>query len=430
LLVDRRLETANNESDSAVSNHLPHVPCTPNNLDNYLHSAPINGLHIICIESLNLDADGNELPSKSQTPSHKLRLEQSNSIRLTFYKQSYSGRFKRRTSINGSHKRVSRVQDLKWADVLHHIITELDLKPAGTVKQPWAVFSALGDRIVGEDSNINEPGFDEQVIRQLTSSEMVILTEGGNWIWPGVAEGFRRTVEVSTPKFDKARTVTIETLSLRPLVVSIEGFLDDDECEYIQRIAGPRVQYSQVSLMDKDKGKAASEWRTSQSTFLSARNDPILTEIDDRVASLTRIPKSHGEHVQVLRYGHNEKYDCHHDYFNPNLYKTDHGTLNLIQNGKRNRFATVFWYLTDVDDGGETIFPRHGGAPQPYDLSSCEVGLKVKPQKGKVIIFYSLDAAGNLDDLSLHGACRVGEGNVKWAANKWIWNAPMGYVSE
>lgn len=91
---------------------------------------------------------------------------------------------------------------------------------------------------------------------------------------------------------------------------------------------------------------------------------------------------------------------------------------------------TVFWYLTDVDVGGETIFPKYGGAPTPRNYSSCSVGLKVKPQKGKVIIFYSLDPSGALDDYSLHGACSVGENNVKWAANKWIWNAPMSFIPD
>lgn len=94
------------------------------------------------------------------------------------------------------------------------------------------------------------------------------------------------------------------------------------------------------------------------------------------------------------------------------------------------RFATVFWYLTDVDEGGHTIFPRAGGLPPVRNHADCSRGLKVQPQKGKVIIFYSLDASGAMDPLSLHGACPVGEDNVKWAANKWLWNAPMGYVRD
>ena len=103
---------------------------------------------------------------------------------------------------------------------------------------------------------------------------------------------------------------------------------------------------------------------------------------------------------------------------------------NLLPSFSNSRFATVFWYLTDVNDGGHTIFPRAGGLPPVRSHSDCTKGLKVQPQKGKVIIFYSLDPSGSLDPLSLHGACPVGENNVKWAANKWIWNAPMGYVRD
>jgi len=80
----------------------------------------------------------------------------------------------------------------------------------------------------------------------------------------------------------------------------------------------------------------------------------------------------------------------------------------------------VFWYLSDVSEGGHTAFPRFNNAPQPRDFKDCSVGLLVKPERGKVIIFYSLTADGELDPLSLHGACAVkGEKEVKWAANKW-----------
>ena len=85
----------------------------------------------------------------------------------------------------------------------------------------------------------------------------------------------------------------------------------------------------------------------------------------------------------------------------------------------------------DVEEGGHTAFPRYNGLPQPHtiDASCNNGGLKVKPEKGKVIIFYNLKANGDGDDLSLHAACPVeGENDVKWAANKWVWNAPMHFV--
>ena len=85
--------------------------------------------------------------------------------------------------------------------------------------------------------------------------------------------------------------------------------------------------------------------------------------------------------------------------------------------------ATVFWYLTDVAEGGETVFPRVDKGPAPPNGQTFHHGLKVKPERGKVIIFYSMTFDGELDPYSLHGAAPVKEG-IKWAANKWIWNMP------
>jgi hypothetical protein len=108
----------------------------------------------------------------------------------------------------------------------------------------------------------------------------------------------------------------------------VKNFITMDECHHIQIMAQPYMEYSQVTLMDKDEGRPASDFRTSQSTEWCA---------------------------------------------------------NAI--------------------------------------------LKVKPEKGKVIIFYSLLANGRGDPLSLHGAaCPVEAGSNKWAANKWIWNAPMDFT--
>jgi prolyl 4-hydroxylase len=94
-------------------------------------------------------------------------------------------------------------------------------------------------------------------------------------------------------------------------------------------------------------------------------------------------------------------------------------------------------YMSDVPKGGETVFPRAGGVDLNGGYGSansrdpggftCDVGLRVRPERGKVVLFYNLLPNGNLDDYSLHGSCPVLEGE-KWAANKWIWNQPHWYV--
>lgn len=208
----------------------------------------------------------------------------------------------------------------------------------------------------------------------------------------------------------------------------MRNFISDSECKHIQNVAEPDIEYSEVTLMDHDQGRESSDFRTSQSTFVRA-NDEILHALEVRTASLTRVPKNHQEYTQVLRYGKGERYTGHVDWFDPKLYQADKGTLRLIDNGKRNRLVTVFWYLSDVESGGETNFPRFDGGPQPRNFDACGKGLMVKPEIGKVIVFYNMTPDGRGDEYSLHAACPVKEG-VKWAANKWVWNAPMGYVKD
>merc|ERR1711939_364494 len=114
--------------------------------------------------------------------------------------------------------------------------------------------------------------------------------EGGQWVWPGVEVGHKQIVPGLTIK---GKEVTLETLSLVPLVFSISGFLVEEECDLIIKNGRGRVQASPVALMDKDKGKPATEWRTSSQAWL----DPHLLPkgIKERTASMLRVGIRHQE---------------------------------------------------------------------------------------------------------------------------------------
>jgi prolyl 4-hydroxylase len=146
-----------------------------------------------------------------------------------------------------------------------------------------------------------------------------------------------------------------------------------------------------------------------------------------RVAEVLGVPCCEGptpaearvvfEDLQTLRYRIGEHYHTHHDYFDPKVF----GAYN--QADGRNRFITVLFYLTDVEEGGETAFPM-AGDPRPLrSYSDCSRGLRVRPQQGKAVIFYSLaPAAGGsleLDEASWHAGCDVARG-TKWGANFWV----------
>ena len=160
--------------------------------------------------------------------------------------------------------------------------------------------------------------------------------------------------------------------------------------------------------------------------------------------------------------------------------------LASVENGAKNRLATVFFYLNNVTTnpdvttgGGQTNFPRAAtakypnGGPLVRDYFDCSNGLSVYPQvqpaarqpgnpativapcslqpftkrtttltsrshstftplhmqEGKVIIFYSMLPNGDMDDYSLHGGCDVLEKTAtKWSANFWRWNKPYQFL--
>jgi 2OG-Fe(II) oxygenase superfamily len=355
-----------------------------------LQNQEVPGQHILCFPTDILDG---VILYRNSDPNKKLNFNVSNHLNRDIT-----------TSAKGADATATGkiVPDNWWQSLHSNLEQSLNLRTRRYPVQPWAVFTQDGERIVDETTTIQslEPGLTNQLLyEKMIESGVLLLFEGGQWIWPGISIGFRREItltETTTISSQQSkiplqtRNATLVTLALNPLVLSVEGFLTDEECDYIQQMATPSMQYSDVTLMDKDKGRPASDFRTSQSTFLGGSQHPELDPIDHRTSSLVKIPRAHQEYVQVLRYGHTEKYDAHHDYFDPRLYQNDPSTMHLIQHGRKNRLATVFWYLTDVAEGGETIFPRAHRGPHPRSMQDCSAGLKVKPERGKVRSRFSL----------------------------------------
>jgi len=265
------------------------------------------------------------------------------------------------------------------------------------LKQPFGIFDEYGRRLASP--------------REAEEASLIFVVEGGQWYWPPMRKGFVRKLH--------GTNLSLETLSVQPVIFRIEGFLRDHECEEIVELGRGRMHNSPVSLMDKDKGKESKEFRTSTQARLDRTESLMLREIDERISRLTKVPAPHNEQVQILRYEKTQYYAAHLDNWDPAFYTTEGS--EFIEHGHNNRLITVFWYLTDVSEGGETNFPRTDGLPQPADMYNCVQGLKVKPVKGSVIFWYSLHPNGNNDPNGLHASCpvRVGE---KWSANYWVWN--------
>ncbi|KAF5739655.1 hypothetical protein HS088_TW12G00864 [Tripterygium wilfordii] len=209
--------------------------------------------------------------------------------------------------------------------------------------------------------------------------------------------------------FDPTR---VTQLSWRPRAFLYEGFLTDKECDHLVNLARDKLEKSMVA--DNESGKSiASEVRTSSGMFLGKAQDDVVAGIEARIAAWTFLPVENGESIQILHYEHGQKYEPHYDFF--------HDKANQALGG--HRVATVLMYLSNVDKGGETIFPNSEeklSQSKDDSWSDCaKSGYAVKAKKGDALLFFSLYPDATTDTNSLHGSCPVIEGE-KWSATKWI----------
>lgn len=215
--------------------------------------------------------------------------------------------------------------------------------------------------------------------------------------------------DVSSVVFDPTR---VTQLSWSPRAFLYKGFLSDEECDHLISLAKGKLEKSMVA--DNESGNSIeSEVRTSSGMFLAKKQDEIVARIEARIAAWTFLPEENGESIQILHYEHGQKYEPHFDYF--------HDKANQALGG--HRVATVLMYLSNVERGGETIFPNsEEKISQEKDESWSECakrGYAVKTRKGDALLFFSLHIDATTDSNSLHGSCPVIEGE-KWSATKWI----------
>ncbi|CAO2828199.1 unnamed protein product [Amaranthus hypochondriacus] len=210
---------------------------------------------------------------------------------------------------------------------------------------------------------------------------------------------------------DSITSIPFQVLSWRPRAIYFPNFATVEQCESIINMAKVQLRPSRLALRKGETMENTQGVRTSSGMFISADEDKtgILDFIDEKISRATMIPREHGEAYNVLRYEIGQKYNSHYDAFNPSEYGPQ----------KSQRVASFLLYLSDVEEGGETMFPyENDNLDYNYDFKEC-IGLKVKPRRGDGLLFYSLFVNGTIDPTSLHGSCPVSKGE-KWVATKWI----------
>lgn len=189
----------------------------------------------------------------------------------------------------------------------------------------------------------------------------------------------------------------------KPRIVVFGDVLSADECEAMIERSRDRLQPSTTV----NPGTGAFDVipnRTSQGIWFQRGEDELIARLEARFACLMGVPAEHGEGLQVLHYDIAQEYRPHFDYFPPSQAGS---TVHLARGGQRT--ATLIVYLSDVEAGGETIFP--------------EIGMSVVPRRGGAVYFSYLNGAGQVDPLTLHGGAPVVSGE-KWIMTKWVRERP------
>jgi prolyl 4-hydroxylase len=195
------------------------------------------------------------------------------------------------------------------------------------------------------------------------------------------------------------RTVRVSMRLEQPVVAVLDDVFSPEECDGVVALARVRLQPS-ATLSPSTGENQVKDHRTSLGAFLDDADAPLLQRLNRRIAEIMNQPVAHGEALHVLHYGVGAEYKPHHDYFDP----ANPGFAATLKRGGQ-RVATLIVYLNDVEEAGDTVFPK--------------LGLSIVPKKGSAVYFEYVNGDGQLDEASLHGGTPVLRGE-KWVATKWV----------
>jgi len=197
-----------------------------------------------------------------------------------------------------------------------------------------------------------------------------------------------------------------------PWLLTLEDFISPSECDQLIEL-GHVIGYkhSGIGLDRSDRLVEATSMTGTSPTTTSGKSvrtsstawclddcykSPDSKAIQERLAQLTGIPDENTEYLQLLRYEETQFYKVHTDY-NPHERKRPQGV----------RVLTVFLYLSDVQAGGGTHFPK--------------LDLTIEPKRGRVVVWPSvLDGSPDeIDYSTVHEALAV-EAGLKYSVNGWM----------
>jgi prolyl 4-hydroxylase len=201
------------------------------------------------------------------------------------------------------------------------------------------------------------------------------------------------------------KNLGVNVVSEDPWIITFDDFMSAEEVDALVSIyelvefdrstdVGPADFTGSFTKVQSSTRTSTNAWCTKE---LCADN-PLIAAVISRMSEITTVPEVNSEHLQILRYEPGQFYRRHHDFID----------AGASHDGPR--VLTMLLYLSDVDEGGGTNFPKVKAG-----------GTKIAPKKGKAVLWPNvLDAYPMRKDMrTLHEALDVVEG-VKFAVNAWF----------
>lgn len=205
--------------------------------------------------------------------------------------------------------------------------------------------------------------------------------------------------------FFKLQPIKLEEANLKPYIVVMHNVIQDRDIEDLMAFAKPRLQRSTHYGV---RGMEASPVRTSSNAWLNDLDAPVATRLNRFLRALLGLGTTYlggeAEQYQLANYGIGGQYMSHHDYLQ-DTYHIPNRVTDDFDKTSGDRIATLMVYMSDVEEGGATVFPS--------------LGVRLTPKKGDAAFWWNLKASGEGEKLTKHGGCPVLYGS-KWIANKWF----------
>jgi prolyl 4-hydroxylase len=223
-------------------------------------------------------------------------------------------------------------------------------------------------------------------------------------------------------------SIEVNYLWTDPVVVYFDGALSDKDIDVMLKIATPR--FSPSTIVQPDGSSRPDPSRTSDTAWLDFfGHDRAVAPIVTKLVSMAGFHSKNAESMGVNRYRESQYFRLHYDWMEEEGVQSDPMFPDDCQ-----RAATVLAYLSDTEEGGETVFVRD----ENYDFVTPITNdnpdmLVVKPKKGRVLIWFDMHPYRELvDRRTLHGGQPVIKGekvsSCGAACAVRFWASPLRYV--